>query len=225
MEPSVNDGFDRPNVRVEVIEDRTASARCDRGFLKLKRLLLRNHYDDGTSSAAYPYDLVERDALDAVAIVLFTEGREICLRTALRPPLAFRSTYSIPIADRETSPSMWEVPAGLIEPEERGEEGVIACAVREALEETGLVVAAGAFERLGPAACLSPGVMAEKLHYLAAEVDPSTRGTPTEDGTPTEERAQIRFVPIDEALAACRDGRIADLKTETAIRRLKERWT
>ena len=69
---------------------------------------------------------------------------------------------------------------------------------------------------------LSPGVLAEKLHFFVAEVDPSTRGTPTEDGTPVEERAEVRFVTLDHALAACRDGRVADLKTETAIRRLQD---
>ena len=32
----------------------------------------------------------------------------------------------------------------------------------------------------------------------------------------------MRFVTLDHALAACRDGRVADLKTETAIRRLQD---
>lgn len=220
----MNDPFDRPPVRVEVVEDRTAGARCDRGFLKLKRLVLANVYADGSRSAAYPYDLVERDAIDAVAIVLYARDT-ICLRTALRPPLAFRGGYALPIAEREPIPTLWEIPAGLVEPDERGEAGLCACAAREALEETGIRVAPESFAPLGPAACLSPGVLAEKIHFLAAEVDPAARGTPTEDGTPTEERAEIRFFAIEAALGACRDGRIADLKTETAIRRLAEART
>lgn len=215
----------RPHVEVEVLEDRSAHARCDQGFLRLRRLTLKNRYADGSESAAYAYDLVERDALDAVAIVLFADGPRgplVCVRSALRPPLAFRSTYALPIPERE-GPVLWEIPAGLVEPDERGEEGLRACAARETLEEVGLEIAPERFERLGPAACLSPGVMAEKIHYLVAKVDPSSRSTPLEDGSPVEERAEIRFVPIEEALAACRDGRIADVKTETAIRRLEER--
>jgi ADP-ribose pyrophosphatase len=212
---------ERPAVDVEVIEDRTATSRCDRGFLRLRRLTLKNRYPDGAESAPYAYDLVERDALDAVAIVLFTREGEVCLRSALRPPLAFRSSYAIPIAER-TGPVLWEVPAGLVEPDERGEDGLRRCCARETLEEVGLELGPEAFERLGPAACLSPGVLAEKLHYFAACVVPSLARTPTEDGSPVEERAEVRFIPIAEALRACRDGRIGDVKTETAIRRLDE---
>lgn len=220
------DGLDgRPHVHVEVVEDRSATARCDEGFLKLRRLVLRNRYDDGTASEDYRYDLVERDALDAVAIVLWAQGEGeplVCLRSALRPPLAFRPGYRLPLPETD-GPVQWEVPAGLVEPDEQGEEGLRACASRETLEEVGLEVAPLAFERLGPAASLSPGVLAEKLHYLVAKVDPSARRAPLEDGTPVEERAEVRFVPLSQALAACRDGRVADLKTEMAIRRLDER--
>lgn len=217
----------RPRVRVEVVEDHTAEARCDRGFLVMRRLTLRNRYEDGHVSATYRYDLVEREALDAVAIVLWArhpDGPRICLRSALRPPLAFRGAYAVPLEEPPGEPPvLWEVPAGLVEPEERGDAGLRACAARETLEEVGLELSPADFAPLGPAACLSPGVMAEKLHYWVAEVDPTQRRAPLEDGTPVEARAEIRFVPLAEALAACRDGRVADLKTETAIRRLAER--
>lgn len=218
---------DPPRIDVELVEDRSATASADRGFLRVRRLTLRNRYPDGEQSQPYAYDVVERDALDAVAIVLFAEVggvRLVCLRSALRPPLAFRNTHSIPIPDH-SGPVLWEIPAGLVEPDETGEQGLKRCCARETLEEVGLELEPSAFERLGPAACLSPGVLAEKLHYFVARVDPSLRRAPTEDGSPVEERAEVLFVPIGEALAACRDGRIADVKTETAIRRLDERWS
>jgi ADP-ribose pyrophosphatase len=221
----------RPAVTVEVVEDRTAGATCDQGFLRLRRLLLRNRWSDGTVSASYAYDVVERDALDAVAIVLVAPGScatepLVCLRSALRPPLAFRARYALPLPEpSDATPVLWEVPAGLVEPGERGEAGLRACAARETSEEVGLDVDPSEFAPLGPAVCLSPGVLAEKLHYFVAEVDPARCGVPDEDGSPVEERAEIRFVPLSDALAACRDGRIADLKTETAIRRLRDRVT
>lgn len=207
-----------PEVDVALVEDRTEQSTCSEGFLKLRRLVLQNRYPDGQKSASYAYDLVDRAALDAVAIVLFEEredGVRVCLRTALRPPLAFR--------DDGVSAVQWEIPAGLIEPGEVGAEGARRCASREALEEVGATLAPESFEALGPAVTLSPGVIAERLHFLAARVDPSTLVTPTEDGSPVEERAAVRFVPIEEALAACRDGRVADIKTETGVRRLAER--
>lgn len=208
----------RPEVEVELVEDRSAAARCDIGFLRLRRLTLRNRYADGSRSDTYAYDLVTRTALDAVAIVLVVSGGDelrVCLRSALRPPLAFR--------DDGASCVQWEVPAGLIEPAETGPEGVRACAAREALEEVGAKLDPSAFEMLGPPVSLSPGVIAEKLHFAVAKVDPAACVTPTEDGTPVEERAAVRFVPLSDALAACRTGLIEDVKTELALRRLAER--
>lgn len=208
----------RPEIVVDVVEDRSREARCDVGFLTLRRLTLKNRYADGTSSAAYPYDLVVREALDAVAIVLVARGEgepKVCLRSALRPPLAFR--------DDGARCVQWEVPAGLIEPGEVGLDGVFACAAREALEEVGAALEPSAFVTLGPAVSLSPGVMAEKLHFAVADVDPDARVLPTEDGTPVEERAEVRFVSLSEALAACRAGIVEDVKTELALRRLAER--
>lgn len=189
----------------------------------MRRFVLRNVYADGHRSAEYRYDLVEREAMDAVAIVLVArdaKGSLVCLRSALRPPLAFRPGYALPVPEAEPAAVLWEIPAGLVEPHERGLEGLRACAARESLEEVGLALAPDAFGPLGPAACLSPGVIGEKIHFLFAQVDPSARGVPTEDGSPVEARAEVRFVPIGEALAAVRDGRISDLKTEVAVRRI-----
>ena len=32
--------------RVEIVEDRTPTSRCDEGFLRMRRLVLQNVYDD-----------------------------------------------------------------------------------------------------------------------------------------------------------------------------------
>jgi ADP-ribose pyrophosphatase len=218
-----------PRIDVEVVADHSAELRGDAGFLRLRRVTLRNRRPDGTASRDYRYDLVERDAMDAVAIVLVARGAaggelRVCLRSALRPPLAFRPGYALPLAETSAAPVVWEVPAGLVEPEEHGEAGLRACAAREAHEETGLEVEASAFTTLGPAVVLSPGVLAEKVHFLVALVEPERAGTPTEDGSPVEADAVVCFLPLSVALAAARDGRVTDVKTEVALRRLAE-WS
>lgn len=209
--------WDPPGTRVERVEDRTPEQ--PKGFLRLRRFVLRNRYDDGTASEPYVYDCVERPALDAVVLALHTADGRVCLRSSLRPPVVFRGEIGVP-ADADCAPVLWELPAGLVEPSERGEEGLRACAVRETLEETGLTISPAQLRPLGPAVFLSPGVIAERLYYFAALVDDAERGTPTEDGTPVEARAVVRFVPMAEALRACDEGHVGDCKSEVGIRRL-----
>lgn len=205
-----------PSIEVELIEDATPDQPS--GFLTLRRRKLRNRYADGTTSETYTYDSVDRPAMDAVVLVLH-DGARVCVRSSLRPPVAFRHELTVP-RDSDHSPVLWELPAGLVEPSERGDAGLRACASRETLEETGLAVAPDSFEPLGPAVYLSPGVIAERLYYFSARVDPATRGTPTEDGTPVEARAEVRFVPYAELATATDAGHIGDAKSEVGIRRL-----
>ncbi len=221
---SPDQGWRAPHIHIEVVDDRSATARCDQGFLKLRRLQLRNRYEDGTASAPYPYDIVDRAALDAVVMVLHRSGprgTEVCVRSSLRPPLGVRATSE----DQYVS-VLWEVPAGLIEPEEAAGvsvdgvlPGVLSCASRETLEETGYVVPEERFTALGRMTYLSPGVLAERLHYVAASLDGCHVGVPTLDGSPVEEGSALRFVTLTEAIAAVDAGHIQDAKTEVALRR------
>lgn len=213
-----------PGVRLEVLEERLEAP--EGAFLRLRRLRIRNRWDDGVESAAYRYDVLERDAVDAVTVVLWArpaEGRArgepfVCLRSSLRPPLALRPRYRLPLPEPEPRPLLWELPAGLVEANEVGEEGLRACAARETLEETGLVVPPEAFRPLGPPFFLSPGVVAEQIHLFHAEVDPAARREPETDGHPVEARARVVFVPLAEALG----GALRDVKTELGLRRFRE---
>lgn len=213
---------ERPAVEIEIVGDESARMRSDEGFVRVRRLVLRNRYADGTTSREYRYDCAERDAIDAVGIVLVDRAGNVCLRSSIRPPIALRPTYSLPFEGESADPTLFEIPAGLVEVDEKGEEGLRGCCARETLEEVGVEVAPSAFTRLGPAFYLTPGVIAEKVHVFVAEVDPDAAAVPTMDGSPVEEHARIEWVPLAEALAACRDGRIADVKTEVAIRRLAD---
>jgi nudix-type nucleoside diphosphatase (YffH/AdpP family) len=80
----------------------------------------------------------------------------------------------------------------------------------EAEEETGY--------RLGEItkifeAFMSPGAVTEKLHFFVAEYEPRMR-VGTGGGIASEgEEIEVLELPIDQALAMIRDGRIADAKT------------
>lgn len=204
-----------PLIRIAVARDRTPEARATGGFLDLRRLDLVAHYPDGTSSLPFSYDVGARVALDAVVIAAyFTSGgeRHVYLRSAIRPPCALR-----PIPPWHDG-DLWELPAGLVEPTEDPAE----TAARELGEELGFSVDASALTPLGPWTFPAPGMIGERHLFFAVEVDPRSRGTPTEDGSALERAAAIVTLPISTVLHHCRAGNIPDAKTELGVRRLAE---
>lgn len=223
----------RPRLSLELVGDTPETGLASNArpgddappFLNVVRRRLVHRDADGHASAPFIYDCVERRATDAVVIVL-TERREgvlyVCLRTSLRPPVAFRGQLAVPELVTD-DPVLWEVPAGLIEPGEVGEAGIRAAAAREALEETGRVVAPEAFSPLGAPSLLSPGVIAEMLFFVIADATHAPEGTPPGDGSPVEEGAAIVWVTLEEAMTAADAGDLGDIKTELAIRRLAAR--
>jgi ADP-ribose pyrophosphatase len=204
-----------PDIRLVVARDRTERARASGGFFNVVRLDLVAHYPDGTESAPFAYDLGARKALDAVVLAAhFTVGgvRHVFLRSAVRPPCALR-----PVGPTHSG-SLWELPAGLIEP---GEEPA-AAAVRELNEELGFAVREADARPLGDWTFPSPGILGERHVFFAIEVDPGARGVPTEDGSALERAASIVSLPVADAIAHCRRGDIRDAKTELGLRRLAE---
>jgi ADP-ribose pyrophosphatase len=101
--------------------------------------------------------------------------------------------------------TLWEVPAGTLEPGETPE----ATARRELLEETGYV--AQHWRKLGQFYA-SPGVLNEIMHlFLAHDLTPGP--AQPEAG----EEIEVHQVPLADALRWCVDGTIRDLKTITAL--------
>jgi ADP-ribose pyrophosphatase len=212
--PEPLDGL--PKIVLRVARDHTASARATGGFLNLRRLELQAAYPDGSESEPFAYDIATRASLDAAVIAAhFRDARgerHVFLRSALRPPLAMREVPP------EHDGSLWELPAGLID---EGESDV-ECAARELAEELGIQVSVSALAPLGPFTFPAPGMIGERHVYFHVEVDPRTRGVPSEDGSPLERAAAIVSLSLEDALAGCRAGIIRDGKTEIALRRLAE---
>jgi ADP-ribose pyrophosphatase len=204
---------DTPKVELDVVLDRTVQTD-KRGFLKVRSVDLVAKREDGTRSRSFPYDVLDRSAIDAAVMVAHhvVDGRvHVFLRSAVRPPLALRPRDLV-------SPNGWELPAGLIEPDERP----AAAAAREVEEELGFAVKEADMIPLGPPAYPAPGFIGELHYYFQVRVDPETRGTPGGDGSPLEEGARIESIALDDALEACRRGDVPDAKTELALRRLRE---
>jgi ADP-ribose pyrophosphatase len=197
------------------------------GFMTIQRLRLRNQREDGTSSAAYSFDYLLRPVgLDAVAVAIFARraGRvDVLLRDGLRPALAFgRTGAPHPIADRRPYLFLTEVVAGIVEAEDRGEEGLRRRAALEVAEEAGFQVDPAQVILLGAGGFPSPGIVGEKVWLAAVEVDPALQSASAGDGSVMEEGGATHWRALDEAIAACVAGDIEDFKTELALRRLRD---
>ena len=211
---------------IEIVEDRTAESRCDEGFLRIARLRLRNIYDNGSQSAAYTCDVVSRPGSDAVVAVLYetaAAGVRVLLRDAPRAPLYLRRHKRFVQPDPRIYMSISELVAGLMEPADgAGEDGLRRRAAIEAEEEAGLTLAPQAFTALGGETFASPGTSDEKLFYCAAPARLDALSEARGDGTVMEECARLVVLDLREAIAACRQGDVPDMKTEVGLLRLAD---
>ena len=214
-----------PDIRLELLEDQSPPG--PKGFLRLVRRRYRAHYPDGSVSAPFVYDAVERAAMDAVVIVAHYSAedgqRRVYLRSAVRPPLLLRDSATEPVGSQLGGAGLWEVPAGLIEPAEAHvAEGPQRTAARELWEELGFQVPAERLRPLGVPVYPTPGVLSERHYLFEVEVDPSTRQEPGLDGSALERGGVVVPVGLGVALDMCGAGEIEDGKTELALRRLKD---
>lgn len=214
-----------PRIELEIVEDLSPQGA---GFLKLHRRRYRARYPDGSVSAPFVYDIVDRAALDAVVLVAHyvdSDGaRRVFLRSCVRPPVAAREPGRSPYPERDPPLGlMWELPAGLVEPSEQSPEGLLHAAKRELHEELGFEVAAEAFSELGASVFPVPAMIAERLYFFEVTVDPASRKEPVLDGSALERFGEVVAVQVAEVLEQCRRGSLVDGKTELAVRRLIER--
>lgn len=195
-------------------------------FLRVRREMFRLRFANGELSEPFAYDTIDRVRLDAVVIAAHFRGedgrRRVYLRSALRPPVATRPIDARPYPEAPDLGTLWELPAGLVEVDERSPEGLVACVVRELHEELGFDVDPARVLALGPSAFPAPGMIGERHYYFHVEVDPARRAIPLEDGSPLERHASIVTAALPDLLDLARAGGLEDLKTELALRRLAE---
>lgn len=209
---------------IEVVRDVTAESPCDRGFLRLRRMLLRNVYEDGSRSPEYPCDMVSRRRQDAVAVVLWGLGEDrrpwVALRQCNRPPIYLRREKTFVQPDDRHHVLIGEIVAGILEDDDTGPAGPARRAAAECREEAGYDVDPASTRPLGGPLFPSPGITDEKVHFRSAKVDLEDRGAPTGDGSVMEQGGGVVLLPLSEAIRRCRSGEIPDMKTEVALLRL-----
>jgi ADP-ribose pyrophosphatase len=211
---------------IEVVEDFSATAKCDEGFLRIRRLRCQNRRADGTASKVYRVDVVDRPRLDAVAVLVYRRGEgglEVLTRMNLRPAAYFRRGKDMTVPDAATYLRVEEIVAGLLELEDKGEAGLRHRAAEEVREEAGFDVRPEEIELLGGAFFVAPGILSEKVFPAAVDVTGKPHEVPQGDGSPLEEGSHLRWRPMGELLEACRSGEVPDAKTELAITRLLAR--
>ena len=126
----------------------------------------------------------------AAAVVPLTDDGQVLLVRQWRHPIG--------------APSL-EIPAGTLD----GSESPEACAERELCEEIGFFP--GSLHRLG-AVYVSPGYSDEIIHlYVASKLQPAKRQPDL------DENLQTVRMTLEDAVAACSDGRLSDAKTITAL--------
>jgi len=186
------------------------------GHLVIRRLRLRLVLADGSRTREGSWDFVERPmGLDAVVLALWRRsprGVEVLLRSGLRVPLQYGRPEPRPLL-------FTELVAGILEP---GDD-LARRAADEALEEAGVRVPAAEVQPLGPPMFPTPGMCAELFHFASCEVPAEAVAEgPQGDGSPFEQGARLEWVSLEQALARVARGELQDLKTEVALRRLRE---
>jgi ADP-ribose pyrophosphatase len=212
-----------PKFVLSEVED--LSPRADEGFLRLRRRRLRLERPSMAPSDVFTFDNVDRRALDAVVVAAHfvrDRARWVYLRSSMRPALALRPLDQRPFPESDTLGALWELPAGLVEPDECSRPGLLACAARELHEEVGLQIAPSRFRPLGPATFPACGIIGERHHFFHVEVSADAPERPAGDGSVLERDAVVVAVRLDEALAEARRGAFEDAKTELGLRRLAD---
>ena len=208
---------------LEIVEDRTEGSLADEGFLRVRRYLLRHVHADGSRGAPYPCDVMSRKDVDAVAVILYERsGRrvQVVLKEGVRPPVYLRRTKELVQPDEADRLMVIEMAAGVLEAGDRGDGAIERRAAAEAEEECGTAIDPAGVHALGGPSFPSPGVTDEKVFFASAAVRLADAVAVAGDGSGMEEGTRRVVMELRDAIAACRDGRIPDMKTELALLRL-----
>ncbi|WP_137887082.1 ADP-ribose diphosphatase [Pseudomonas sp. 2FE] len=179
---------------VEIVE----RENCFRGFYQLDRVHLRHRLFAGGMGPQISRELFVRH--DAVCVLPYDPQRDC---------VVLIEQFRIGALDKSPNPWLLELVAGLIEQDEEPED----VARREAVEEADLTLGA-----LWPISQYypSPGGSDERVHLFVGRCDSAGAGGVhglAEEG----EDIRVHVLPLEDALAAVRDGRIDNAASIIAL--------
>ncbi|WP_422911140.1 NUDIX domain-containing protein [Pseudomonas sp. MAC6] len=179
---------------VEVI----AREACFSGFYKLDRLRLRHRQFAGGMGPTLTRELFVR--FDAVCVLPYDPQRDC---------VVLIEQFRVGALDKSPNPWLLELVAGLIDKDEEPEE----VARREAVEEANLqLTSLWPITQYYP----SPGGSDERVHLFVGRC--SSEGAGGVHGLAEEgEDIRVQVMPLEDALAAVRDGRIDNAASIIAL--------
>lgn len=199
------------------------------GFLKLRRVGLKNVRADGSKSEGYTcdYALRTRGNSDAVVIVLYRwqdDKWQVLLREGIRPALSTGRKEEYLVVEEKRFPIYFtEVVAGVLEPSDKGEEALFKRAQSEVWEEAGYRIGVEDLHVLGAPTLAAPAVIPEKLFLFGAQIPADLAPEiPPGDGSPMEEGAECFWLDLDQAIDRFQEGRYQDMKSELMLHRLQK---
>lgn len=179
---------------IDILERET----CFRGFYRLERIRLRHRLFAGGMGPQLSRELFVRH--DAVCVLPYDPQRD---------EVVLIEQFRVGAMDKSNNPWLLELVAGLIDRDEQPEE----VARREALEEANLKLSS-----LWPITQYypSPGGSDERVHLYVGRC--SSQGAGGVYGLAEEgEDIRVQVMPLADALAAVRDGRIDNAASIIAI--------
>lgn len=212
-----------PNIRLELV---TADIENKVSFLHARHDVVKAHHPDGKVSRDFVVSSIVRKRYDAVAIVAYQydskeETFNTYLRSCLRPAAMLRDYSASNLLEDEHVGNFYEIPAGLVELDETGMDGLKAAAAREFDEEIGFTIEPNRFEKLGSRVFTIPGICAERIFFFSVEVKESElRHDPVGDGHPLEEGGEVKCLRLSQAIKMLNEGYLSDIKTEIGLYRL-----
>jgi 8-oxo-dGTP pyrophosphatase MutT (NUDIX family) len=194
------------------------------GFLKVKSGKCNMIYESGAYKDMI-VDFVHRKSYDAVGIVAFSVREGKCyvhLVSCIRPAL-YKEKFKGTGREIEGNPILqWEIPAGLVEEDEKGREGILTSSVRELEEEIGYKTQINNHSFLGFEYFSSVGIMGERIYLTKVNVTNSELVKPQGDGSPLEMGSKAIAVEINALKESINLGKISDSKTIIGTYMLKE---
>ena len=215
-----------PQHEMKILESYDKSS----GFLDVRSKKVEFTYEDATGepealrTAEMTIDYVDRKgSFDAVCIVPYFRGHNdwnVYLISCIRPAVGLRDYTKSGRPEAENNLNQWELPAGIVEADEVGNEGILSAASRELKEEVGIFVKPVWLELLGHRVFSSVGLCGERIYFVATEVHPRYQEDPGTDGSPLEQGSVVQSFSITHINDAIRENHIHDAKTIIGLTRL-----